>query len=169
MTAEEAFPDRLSDGVIVLRAIEEPDWRLEQELSRDQDVVRFTTIPPDLSEQDARDRVLRAIERRQAGEVAQYALERSGRPLGVVGIAREHTEIEVFYALVVAGRGAGNATRAVTLVSAWAAPDEVVLLTAPDNKASQRTASQAGFLLVGKRSRPVRGVDRELMLWRNTR
>lgn len=43
----------LFGDVFVLRAIEGGDWRVEQDLSRDPDVVRWTLYPPSMTEAQA--------------------------------------------------------------------------------------------------------------------
>jgi len=96
-------------------------------------------------------------------------VQRAGQPVGVAGVgAGTNGSVEVSYALLPAGRGDGNATRAARLLAQWAhqvGAARVVLTTLSDNHPSARTAARAGFDPVGVQHRTVRGVDTELLLW----
>jgi RimJ/RimL family protein N-acetyltransferase len=77
--------------------------------------------------------------------------------------------VEVFYALLPAGRGYGSATRAAALLARWAThagATQVVLVTFAENTASQRTAQRADFEQVGRERRQVKDTTTDLLLWR---
>ena len=99
-------PARLSDGVVVLRLLEERDWMLEQAMSQDGDIVRWTTVQPSLSEEQARERVNRAIGQHATNNLAIWVIERDGESQGTAGLfARPYGAVELFYALLAKARG----------------------------------------------------------------
>jgi RimJ/RimL family protein N-acetyltransferase len=155
--------------VVVLRLLEERDWMLERAMSQDGDIVRWTTVQPWLSEEQARERVNRAIGQHATNNLAVWVIERDGESQGTAGLfARPDGAVELFYALLAKARGAGAATRAARLVTGWAVKagaDKLVLTTFPENTASQHTARRAGFRPVGRERRAVKGTERDLLLW----
>jgi RimJ/RimL family protein N-acetyltransferase len=169
MTLPALPPARLSDGVVDLRLLEARDWMLEQAMSQDADIVRWTPMPPSLSEQQARERVHRAIGQYATNNLAIWVIERDGEGQGRAGLfARPDGAVELFYALLGKARGAGTATRAARLLTGWAVKagaDRVVLTTFPENTASQHTARRAGFRPVGRGRRAIKSTERELLLW----
>jgi RimJ/RimL family protein N-acetyltransferase len=169
MTLPALPPARLSDGVVDLRLVEARDWMLDQAMSQDAEIVRWTPMPASLSEQQARERVHQAIGQHATNDRAIWVIERDGERQGRAGLfARPDGAVELFYALLGKARGAGMATRAARLLTNWAVKagaDRVVLTTFPENKASQHTARRAGFRPVGRERRAIKGTERELLLW----
>jgi RimJ/RimL family protein N-acetyltransferase len=169
MTLPALPPARLSDGVVDLRLVEARDWVLDQAMSQDAEIVRWTPMPPSLSEQQARERVCQAIGQHATNDRAIWVIERDGERQGRAGLfARPDGAVELFYALLGTARGAGTATRAARLLTGWAVKagaDGVVLTTFPENTASQHTARRAGFRPVGRERRAIKGTERDLLLW----
>ncbi|WP_265520366.1 GNAT family N-acetyltransferase [Oerskovia flava] len=152
-----------------LRRLTSHDWPLEQALSRVADVPRWTYYPPDLSDDDARERVRVAVERDRAGITARYVVLLDGKPVGTAGVAaRTPLAAEVFYALLPVGRGHGLATCAVVELATWgfgAGYHEVRLATVVGNEASEAVAARAGFRAVGTQVQD----DRTTTLWVRSR
>jgi len=144
-----------------LRALVPEDWRLEQALSRTPDVPRWTYYPPDLSDDDARRRVDRSLERAQDGVAYRYAVVGpDGQVVGSAGTTVPEGVPEIFYALLPAGRGRGLATRTVVALADWALAtghDEVRLYTLEGNAASEAVARRAGFVAGETRTTTARG------------
>jgi RimJ/RimL family protein N-acetyltransferase len=169
----EAPPPELPTAVGELRALAVDDWRLDQALSRDPDVVRWTLHPGDLGEQAARARVERSRSNTAAGRGRRYAIVLAGQAVGLAGIAAaDGGDPEVFYALLPAGRGQGAATAAARALTDWAlnaGARRVVLLTILGNSASEAVARRAGFAETGTEVRPRRGVPTAMTVWEATR
>jgi hypothetical protein len=68
------LPSELIAGRRRLRALSDDDWTLEQAMSRDPEVVRWTLYPPDLSEESARQRVNRTRQRADELIAGRYAI-----------------------------------------------------------------------------------------------
>jgi RimJ/RimL family protein N-acetyltransferase len=133
----------LSDGVVALRQWHPDDAEWYAEQSRDPEIQRWTTDPPDLTAATVR----AAIERVRAAGLVAFAITdaATGELLGNIALSPEH---ELSYWIAPAGRGRGVATRAVRLVleRAWASGAGRVRLHAHvDNAGSQRVAERAGF------------------------
>ncbi|MGC5168100.1 GNAT family N-acetyltransferase [Luteimicrobium sp. DT211] len=132
-----------------LRALTTDDWRLELDLSRTDDVPRWTYYPPDLSDDDARRRVDRSLGRARDGIAYRYAVVGPDDDVvGSVGTTIPDGVPEVFYALLPGGRGQGLATRAARALADWALSaghTEVRLYTLEGNDASEAVARRAGF------------------------
>ncbi len=73
-------PEVLRDGDLVLLPLTQHDCALEQELSKDEDVLRWTTLPVDLTQQQAQERLARAERGRAEGAVARVVVQRAGQP-----------------------------------------------------------------------------------------
>jgi RimJ/RimL family protein N-acetyltransferase len=157
-------PPLLHPEVGELRSLTAADWRLDQALSEDPDVVRWTLHPAGLDEAAARARVERS---RANAVVRRYAIVLSGQTVGLAGIAVSD-DPEIFYALLPAGRGRGAATAATRALAEWAleaGARRVVLLTIPGNKASEAVARRAGFAEAGTEIRPHSGMPTEMTVW----
>ncbi len=160
-------PRGLIDGRVRLRALALPDVGLLQELSREPDVVRWTSYPADLDEDGARARIVWGD---AAAERAVFCVaELDGRPAGTCGASVGATgAIEIFYAVLPWARRQGVAGRAASLlVSAASAAGAFTLslTTHLDNVASQAVARRAGFVKVGQDHRVVKGVATQVELW----
>lgn len=163
------LPARLEGDGVTLRLLRESDWPLEQELSRDPDAVRWTTIEADLDEHRARERVRGRVEGADAGTGQRWVIETGGEPHGTVGLAVTGAgTVELFYGLVPASRGRGLVTRSVGVVVAAARTagyPTIVLSTFPGNTASRATAARCGFVETGRRTVGIKGVPHTLLVW----
>ena len=162
-------PQGLIEDRVRLRALAMTDVGLLRELSRESDVVRWTTYPPDLDEEAARARIAWATA--AADRVTFCVAELEGRAAGTCGAGVGSTEgsIEMFYAVLPWARRQGVASTALSLlVSAAraAGADSVSLETHVDNIGSQVVAGRAGFVKVGRGRLLVNGVDTEVLVWR---
>jgi RimJ/RimL family protein N-acetyltransferase len=162
-------PDRVTDGCVVLRALTAADWQLEQALSRDPEVTRWTTIPTDLDDATAQARIQRYLSQVDRGAAGLWVIESDGIGCGNAGLAiTPPSAVEVFYSLLPKARGRGLATRAVQLMANWALEagyTEIGLATFPNNRPSQRTACRAGFVETGSTDRTIKGKRQALITW----
>ncbi len=154
-------PEHLA-GEVTLRAIGPDDWRLEQQLSHDPDVVAWTHYPSDMDETQARQRIDRTRQHALLGAMQRYVvLDQAAQPLGTCGITKLDTEApEVFYVLLPGARGHGAATHAVVALTEWVLAQgyrQVVIETIVGNSASERVAQRAGFGPAGRREAEQRG------------
>lgn len=153
----------------LLRVLKRCDWSVYYDLSRDPTVVARTTFPRLLTQEQARQRAARAVQRCNDARSARYVIEQAGAAVGIAGLsARPDGDVEVYYALLPAGRGRGIAARAARLLAEWATDAgarRVVLVTFPDNVSSRRTATRAGFAVVGRESRTGTEADQAVELW----
>lgn len=161
-------PPDLLIGAVTLRALRLEDWTLEQALSRDPDVVRWTYYPVDLDDEQALGRISRTHER--SGLVRRYSIrDTDDEPWGTCGLGRLDTEVpEVFYALLPGGRGRGAATEAARLLTEWtlgSGRPAVALLTIEGNQASERVARRIGFELVDEQEGDLRGRPVTMRRW----
>ena len=147
----------LTDGVVSLRQWHPDDAEWYVEHSRDPEIRRWNTEPPDLDSATVR----RAIDRALADRLVAVATTdaATGELLGNLALSPEH---ELSYWVASAARGRGVATRAVRLLldHAWASGvDRVVLHAHVDNLGSQRVAERAGFRRerVERAAREVKG------------
>ena len=163
------FPGVLPAGAWQLRAIADDDRALEQELSRDDEVVRWTFYPPGMSDERAAERIRRTRERAAQGQGARYVVLGGPDAAGTAGIALGNGDRpEVFYALLPRGRGRGAATAAARALSDWALGTglpAVWLLTLPGNVASEAVAERAGFEHEGTEPGEHRGEPVQLTRW----
>jgi RimJ/RimL family protein N-acetyltransferase len=162
-------PPRIQTSAGELRTLEPGDWRLEQALSRDPEVVRWTLHPPELDDDAAKAYVERGRANAEAGRSRRYVIALNDEAVGLAGIfAPADSDPEVFYALLPAGRGLGAATVAAQALADWAlaaGAKRVLLLTIVGNSASEGVARRAGFAEIGTEVRPQRGVPTQLKVW----
>lgn len=168
-------PATLAAGQWQLRALGDDDWRLEQELSRDPDVVRWTLYPPDLTDDGARQLIRRTRDVIAARGGRRYVVtDAGGVAMGTAGVAGSTggaTDAELMYALLPRGRGHGAATATACALTEWAlahGASRVVLLTIEDNVTSAAVAQRAGFFLDGQETRPQRGQPTLMNRWVRT-
>lgn len=123
-------------------------------ICQDEEIVRWTSVPPDYGEADARTYLLRRHDAILAGSAAPFAIVTSaeGELIGSISLVRivwRHLRAEVGYFLSRDARGQGHATRAVSLICAWAFSalglERIDLYAATENVASQRVAARCGF------------------------
>ena len=167
-----APPERFGSGDVVLRAMTEADWPLEQALSRDPDVLRWTTHPPYLTEAVARQRMAELADRARRWLGQRYAVcGPDGAAVGMAALTVERSpEPSLGYALLPAGRGRGMAVTAVRLMADWVLSvghPVVTLGMLADNAASAGVATRAGFRQVGRGPavRPDDGSPAEVLWW----
>jgi RimJ/RimL family protein N-acetyltransferase len=167
-------PDELGGDVFVLRALGVDDWALEQALSRDAEVVKWTFYPADLSAADARTRIDRSLQPSRQATGRRYVITSpAAEPVGTCGIAQlESQSPEVFYAVLAQARGQGAATDAARALANWALQvgyDTVALVTVAGNSASEQVARNAGFLPVAQFEDEHRGEPATLTRWQLSR
>lgn len=164
-------PETLQAGSFRLRAIgADDDWRLEQELSQDADVVRWTFYPDGMDETTARARVRQHQSRAEQRMAQRYViLDQDDRCLGTCGLGNLQGETpEVFYALLSPGRGRGAATAVTKALAEWALANgrsQVALVTVDGNGPSDEVARRAGFLPVQHVEGEHRGQPAEMTRW----
>lgn len=163
-------PAELACGPYVLRAVTDEDWSLVQQLAADPDVVRWTSHPDGMSEQEARARVARQQDRARQGLTQRWTVWDGDVRLGSCGLgALDRAEPEAMYALLPAARGRGVATRCLATLCDWAAGagrPAVTLVVVAGNAASEAVARRAGFVLDEVFTGEHRGADATLHRWR---
>jgi RimJ/RimL family protein N-acetyltransferase len=121
---------------------------------QDPEIVRWTRVPENYREADARAYLMQRYDTAFAGLSAPFAIVAApdGELLGSISLMRfawEHARAEVGYWLAAPGRGAGHATRAVRLICAWGFAtlglERIDLLAGTGNAASQHVAERSGF------------------------
>lgn len=143
-------PPAVLEGAVLLTALCRDDAGLEQELSRDAEVVRHTYYPANLSAEGAQQRIADAEQRAEACTSRRYAIRdaTTGEALGTCGITNLKGTPEVFYVVLPQRRGQGVATAAAKLLTDWlfaAGAEKVALETVKGNGASERVAERLGF------------------------
>jgi RimJ/RimL family protein N-acetyltransferase len=138
----------LSDGRVLLRAVELQDLPAIEAGIHDPDVIRWIG-PPQGSAQEV---LVQNEERWAHGSPTLSICGLDGRCVGKVWMHIPENDPStgfVGYWLLPVGRGRGLATSAVRLLSAWAMRElgvtNVRLTTAPDNERSHRVAERSGF------------------------
>ena len=146
----------LRDDPTALRPWRDADVPGLVRVCRDEAVVRWTRVPPNYTEADARNYLLQRHDAILAGTAAPFAIVSAGPPyeelLGSISLIRfdwQHRRAEVGYFLGRDARGRGHATRAVGLICDWAFSslglERIELLAATENLPSQRVAERCGF------------------------
>ncbi len=162
-------PDRIDTSVGRLRALTVDDWPVEQALSRDPDVFRWTLYPAELDDEGARSRAERGVLRAQVGDAQRYVVLADETPIGTAGIfVAEDGTPEIFYALLPDGRGRGAATAAAVALSDWAfsvGARTARLWTIVGNSASEAVAARAGFVQAGDEIHLQRGEPKRMKRW----
>ncbi len=135
---------RLEDGGVALRPLTEDDVPAIVEACRDPLIPRHTRTPEGLTEEQAREFV--------AGAKNSFAIvdARTDELLGVVGFSvLEDSRGNFGYWVKKEARGRGVASRALRLLTRWAAEEHrlerLQLIVEPENAASIRVAENAGF------------------------
>ena len=144
----------LVDGPTVLRPWRDTDVRAVAEACRDPEIARWTSVPENYSEADARAFLLYRYDAMLAGTTAPFAIvSEADRLLGSVALMRlawEHRRGEVGYWLAGWSRGQGHATRALRLICRWGFEalgiERIDLFAATGNTSSQRVAERGGFV-----------------------
>ncbi len=144
----------LVDAPTALRPWRDTDAPALVRICRDPEIVRWTSVPPNYGDADARTYLLRRHDAILAGTAAPFAIVSTSTDelvgsISLVRIAWEHRRAEVGYFLAADARGGGHATRAVSLICRWGFAslgiERVDLYAATDNVASQRVAVRSSF------------------------
>jgi RimJ/RimL family protein N-acetyltransferase len=145
----------LVDGPTAVRPWREDDIPAVVAACQDPEISRWTRVPSPYGEAEARAFMLRRLDWLQSGTEAPFAIVSADddmRLLGAVALTRfawTHARGEVGYWLAPGARGAGHATRAVKVLTAWGFAklglERIELLAAVGNPASQAVAERAGF------------------------
>jgi RimJ/RimL family protein N-acetyltransferase len=132
------------DGDVAVRPLAEEDAPALAELARDPLIPHDTSVPENYTLADAEEFIAR-------GE-NQHAIVDAGTDelLGVVGfVLMHHRKGHFGYWVGKDARGRGVATRALRLLTRWAAAEHdlarLQLIVEPENVASIRVAEKAGF------------------------
>jgi RimJ/RimL family protein N-acetyltransferase len=135
---------RLVDGDVAVRPLVEADAPALADAARDPLIPYYTSVPENYTLADAEEFIAR-------GE-NQFAIIDAGTDevLGVVGfILMNHSKGHFGYWVGKDARGRGVATRALRLLTRWAAEEHglarLQLIVEPENVASIRVAEKAGF------------------------
>jgi RimJ/RimL family protein N-acetyltransferase len=147
--------DPLEDGPTALRPWRDSDLQQLVVACQDPEISRWTRVPSQYRESDARRYLQQRYDMAFAGIAAAFAIVRvpDGDLLGSITLLRivwEHQRAEVGYWLAREGRGQGHATRAVKLICDWGfrelGLERIALLAATGNVASQGVAERSGFV-----------------------
>jgi len=158
----------LVDGPTALRLWRDSDVAALVAACRDPEIVRWTRVPDNYGETDARAYLLQRYDAIHAGTTAPFAIvHASDQTLaGSIALMRldwDQRRGEVGYWLARGGRGQGHATRAVGLICAWAFSalglERINLHAAVGNLSSQRVAERSGFTREGILRAYMRGKD----------
>jgi RimJ/RimL family protein N-acetyltransferase len=146
--------DPLVQGDTALRRWRDTDLPELVQACRDEEIVRWTSVPAAYTEADAHNYLRQRYDAAFAGITAPFAVVHAseGRLLGSISLLRfswGHGRGEVGYWLASWARGQGHATRAVRLICAWGFNalrlERIDLMAATGNPASQQVAERAGF------------------------
>lgn len=142
-------------GPTALRPWRDSDVASLARAARDPEIARWTTVPANYTEHDARAYLLQRYDALHSGTMAPFAIVAADPPgelLGSISLMRledEHRRGEVGYWLAQEARGQGHATRAVKLICDWGFAvlglERIALIAATGNRASQAVAERAGF------------------------
>jgi RimJ/RimL family protein N-acetyltransferase len=140
-------------GETVLRPWRDSDVAAVTAACQDPEIARWTRVPENYSESDARAFLLYRYDSLLAGTTAPFAISSPDDTLlGSVSLLRlewRHLRGEVGYWLSREARGQGHATRAVRLIARWGFASlglgRIDLLAATGNRSSQLVAERCGF------------------------
>jgi RimJ/RimL family protein N-acetyltransferase len=141
-------------GPTALRPWRDSDLRPLVAACQDPEISRWTRVPPNYTETDARAYLLQRYDMTFDGRAAPFAIVGASNgtlvgSIALIRIAWEHRRAEVGYWLARSSRGLGHATRAVGLICDWGIRtlgfERIDLLAATQNRPSQRVAERAGF------------------------
>jgi len=157
----------LIDGPTMLRPWRDSDVAALVSACRDPEIVRWTRVPDNYGESDARAYLLQRYDAVLAGTTAPFAIVDADHSLlGSISLMRiewQHRRGEVGYWLAREARGQGHATRAVGLICRWGfrslGLERIDLLAATGNLASQGVAERSGFTREAVLRAYMRGKD----------
>jgi RimJ/RimL family protein N-acetyltransferase len=143
------------EGPTALRPWRESDIPSVVAACQDREIGRWTSVPYNYGQSDARAFMLARFDAVLAATAAPYAIVSTDDPhalLGSVSLMRlvwRHARGEVGYWLARPARGHGHATRAVLAICRWGFDalglERIDLLAAVQNVPSQRVAERCGF------------------------
>lgn len=156
--AERLLPDlpggELTDGVVTLRPLGEPDVPFYTELHSLPDIVATSVPPVPPGADQIRRRCSWSAGQWLAGSTADMIVvdTASGRPAGEISLYYQEprtAQAMIGYSMMPEFRGRGLITRAAKLVALWAFAEtgiaRLIAGTLPDNLGSQRVLTKAGF------------------------
>ncbi|MBV8430266.1 MAG: GNAT family N-acetyltransferase [Solirubrobacterales bacterium] len=157
----------LVDETTRLRPWRDSDVRAVAEACQDPEIARWTSVPENYTEADARAFLLYRYDAVLAGTTAPFAIVSDrDQLLGSIALMRidwDHTRGEAGYWLARWGRGQGHATRALRTLVIWGFGSlglgRIDLFAATGNRASQRVAERAGFVREGVLRAYMRGKE----------
>lgn len=146
------IPPTVPAGEVTLRAWEPEEAALYVDL-RDEVVLRFTTEPPTLHDEECRRNIVAS---RQDPNYAPFAIcGPDGRPVGNLAVVRRASTVDLSYWLAPGGRGRGWAAAALRAATAWAfgwwPVEQAELEIDLANEPSMRVAQVAGYHRSGTR------------------
>jgi RimJ/RimL family protein N-acetyltransferase len=167
------LPTRLTDGVVVLRELEEGDRADVLQAMCDPLVRRWLNMPSEPGDPDFDRLRRRVVEGRRSGDRYDYVVSEAadGAAVGTVIASRRHRDnFELAYLAAEAGRGRGLMSRAISVLCRALFAHGVGRLevrTHPENEASQRLASRVGFVREGMERRSIwlHGRRVDAILW----
>jgi RimJ/RimL family protein N-acetyltransferase len=154
-------PDTLTDGVVVLRQLQEGDRAVVLSTMRDPLVQRWLNMPREPSDRDFDALIQTVREGWRSGDRFDYLVVENGDDvsLGAVIASRRHRDnYEIAYLARAAGRGRGLLARAVTLLCDAlldAGVGRLELRTHVENESSQRLAARCGFQREGTERKSI--------------
>jgi RimJ/RimL family protein N-acetyltransferase len=171
-----SLPDpRLGDEEIRLRGGSKADAPALTAACQDPEISRWTVVPAPYEQGHARDFIATRARDRAAGrELSLAIVGHDDELLGSIGLARidwEDHRAEIGYWVAREARGRSVASRATKLLSRHALEtlgfERLELLTHPDNAASLRVASKAGYTREGvlRLYRRRRGMREDLVMF----
>lgn len=172
MTVALASPSRLRDGEVTLLPVGGGVAALLVAASHDEEIVRWTQVPPDMSLMDAG--LVAAGWASSRRSIRMQVCVPQLTPVGMVTLwVNEGGDAEVGYWLLREARGQGVARCAVRLLCDWSFAaceiERIQLTTLPGNVASERVAVACGFRETGTTGRSVQGEPRTLRLFERGR
>jgi RimJ/RimL family protein N-acetyltransferase len=166
-------PETITDGVVVLRQLQEGDRAVVLSTMRDPVVRQWLNMPSAPGDRDF-DALVRTVRNgRKSGDRLDYVITEREEDvsLGAVIASRRHRDnYEIAYLACEAGRGRGIVTRAVTLLCDAlldAGVGRLELRTHTANEASQRLAERCGFRREGTERKSIwlHGRRADAILW----
>ena len=153
---EIGFPDPpLSDGTVRLRPWRADDAPATAAWGTDQEILRWTEVPPGYDEAAALAYAEQVERSRRDGQMIAFAIADAGtdRLIGSCDLRRPDPEDaalgEIGYLLSADARGRGYAARAVDLLVRWAfeslGMERIQALAHPDNPRSHAVLERVGF------------------------
>lgn len=163
-------------GPVVLRRFSPLDVPVVQEMSTDPYIPLIGTLPPNASQQEARDYIDRQIGRLAEGTGFSFAIAEAGtgRTVGGIGLWLQQLargRATAGYSVTPSARGRGLASAALTALTSfgWTIPalHRIELYIEPWNAGSVKTAEHAGYQREGllRSHQEIGGQRRDMLLY----